>query len=80
LPCALRPEPYADCLPLAEIGLRQTVDGQKKQYEDLNPKFQIPISKTKAPCNCIFFVWVIGSLEFGIYLEFGACDLEFKSY
>jgi hypothetical protein len=25
----------------------------------------------------VFFVWVIGSLELGIYLEFGACDLGF---
>jgi hypothetical protein len=32
-------------LSVTEIGLRLTVDGQKKEYEDLNPKFQAPNSK-----------------------------------
>ena len=41
-------------------------------------KLQIPISKTKT-FLCLFFVWVIWSLDIGTYLEFGAWDLEFES-
>jgi hypothetical protein len=51
-----------------------------------NLKFQIP-NKLQVPnsnfqneshFNCLLFVLVIGSLDFGAYLKFGAWDLLFS--
>jgi hypothetical protein len=35
------------------------------------------MSKTKTLPVCLFLVWIIGSLELGAYLVFGAWDLDF---
>jgi hypothetical protein len=75
-------------VPVRNLSNRFTADGQKMQYEDLNSKSQIPNNKQYPNSNFQFpkrkllpiAFSSFGSLEFGIYLEFGACDLEFKSY